>query len=282
MEIRPSSEIGLPDLLKGALQALEENVDKTQIEAFEIASAKECEAVAKDMIEDKRQIAMVEDTLKDFKALAFRVHRTITSKENEYAQYGKNRYAIRDRAVSDWTKEQERKQAEEDARLREVARIEDENRKKAEAAELERRAKAEKRPDLKARAEEIRNEPQREIFVSSGPKSAKPNVKGFGVKDDYNVNVLNEDALILAIGRRPAYLELAKAIAAKFGKKKSAAIVEAVAWIMEQANELPQIPTNVVKPHEPTIKANAKATKGKINWPGVAIELDRKSTTRIR
>ena len=283
MEIRPSSELGLPDLLNEAVRSLEENVDKTVIESVEIRTQDECESVALAMLEDKRQIGLAKETLGPFKSLAYRIHQAISAKENEYTQYGKSRYAVRERAVSDWTLEQERKQAEEEKRLRELATAQEEQRRKEEAAELERRAKAEKRPDLKQRAEEVRNEPVREVSVSLGSRrSSAPAVKGFGMRDEYVITVTDEEALTLAIGRRAIYIEVAKAIAAKFGKKKSSAIIDAVAWLMEQANDMPQIPTNVVKPNESAIKANAKATNGKINWPGVAIEVDRKARTRTK
>ena len=284
MEIRPSGELGVGVALRGVLAEIENRIDKSQIEPITIRTEQEKEEVANALIEDKREIAFVEDSLKKFSDLAFTIHRTITGKRNEYASYAKARADIRDAAITEYALEQQRREDAENERLRELARQEDERRRKAEAEELERRAKAEKRPELATRAKEVLSAPPREIAISSrgGGGSLKRTVRGesggsVGLKKKYVVEVTDIDAFILAVARPHIYREVIDALTKEHGKKKAPGIVEPLRARLE---DMPQIPLTVLEAVEAAIKKSAEASNGRINWPGVAISED--YGTRVR
>jgi hypothetical protein len=280
MEIRSSSD-AVADLLNNAIAALEANVDKSTVEQITIRNEAESLAVQSGMLADRRESLMVDATLRPFATLAYRIHRTITGKMAEYAQYANDRFAIRERAFLEYTETQRRLKAEEERRLREVSRIEEEERRTEEAAELERRSVTENRPDLKRRAEEIINEPIREIHVETNRKPAllKSGGGSVGLRNRFVCTVEDADALILAIGKREAYRDVIDWIRVFFKGKLAKDIVEG---LRHQFDNMPQIPTNVVTPQVTKINQNANATNGKINWPGVAVEDVTKSRVRSR
>lgn len=284
MEIRPSGEapIDIGVKLKGVLADLERRIDKTEIGPVTIRSAAEKQEIADAMIEDARQIADVEVTLKPYSDLAYNIHRSITGARTQYQSYANARKGIRDKAMTEWIIEQERITAAEDARLRDVARLEAEARQKEEADELKRRAKAEGRPDLLQRAKEVAAAPVREIAITSGRSAAAATTRGsgggsVGSKKSYVVEITDIDTFILAAARPHIYREAIAALLKEHGKKKASAFVETLRAAIE---DMPQIPLTTLDANEQKIKENAKATNGKINWPGVAIDEDRKSTTR--
>lgn len=290
MEVRPSGDpLNVGVALRGVLADIEARIDKTEIQPFTIRTEKEREDVANALIEDKREIAYVENSLKKFADLAFTIHRTITGKRNEYQSYAKQRADTRDAAITEYALEQAKREEAENARLREVARQEEEARRKAEAEELRKRAATEKRPDLVARAKEVENAPVREIAISSrgGGGALKSRVRGseggsVGLAKKYNVDITDADALILATARRHIYREVIDLLLKEFAGKKrqllnGAAVVEPLRAALE---DLPQIPLTILEPVEQKIKESAKATNGKINWPGVAISED--YGTRVR
>lgn len=282
MEIRSRSEIEIGDLLKGALEALEESVDKTVLEPITIVAESELHAQELALLDDKRETKKVVETLKPFSDLAFTIHRTITGKTNEYSQYSKNRATVRDAAIVQYSKEREREQLEQEQRLRDMARNEDADRRAEDAAELERRSKAENRPDLMKRAEQIINEPAREVFVSTGlgVRHVKGHGGSVGLRKGYLVQVLDEEAFVLAIGRSAAYAEIVKFVKDTFGK--TAKGKEIATAILEQAMQQPQIPTSMVEVKETAIKKAAEQANGRLNWPGIAIEEDTKTRTRTK
>ena len=270
----------LSAILNNALAALEANVDKSEIQPFVIKDEAQAEAVAASLVEDKRQFNDIDATLRPFADAANKIHKRITGAIRDYQAYPAKRISVRSAAIADHERARREREAAEERRRAEAARIEDEERRKAEAKELEERARKEKRPDLRQRAEEIRNAPARE--VSTAPRSyggtTSKVAKGVSVKTDWAVTVVDEDALINAIGRPAAYREIAAAVKKEFGAKGD----KFAAWILTKAAEMPQIPTSVVKPSVVDIKRVATATKGKINWPGVAIDEADKVTTRTR
>lgn len=291
MEILPSGEA--PDIglaLRGVLAEIEQNIDKTEIQPFEIATEAEREAAANALIEDRREEAYVEGKLKFFADAAYTIHRTITGKRAELKSYATSRATIRDAAISSFAAAQARKEAEENERIRQVARQEEEARRKEEAAELERRAKTERRPDLKQRAEEIKAAPIREVAISTrGGGSLTQRTRGasggsVGLKKAYVVDVLDEEALILAAARphilREVVYELDKLLKKKGDAKTKAAIAGVVTSLRLKIDDCPQIPLSVLEPVEQRIKDSAKANDGKINWPGVAISEDLKTQVR--
>lgn len=287
MEIRSKSEISpLADILNEAIAALDANVDRSELTPFTIQNDEQYAEVGEGLIEDKRQIELVEQTLQPFGRIAFKAHRTITGKIAEYQAYGKNRYAIRDAALVEWKKAKDAADAEENRRAQAVAEQEESRRKAAEVKELQERAKKEQRPDLAVRAEEIKKAPAREVHVALG-RAEGPKVKGLGMKTRYKATVVDEDALILAVGRRPAYIELARLMNAKAkdrktAKKDKARYIDLAALLSAMAMELPEIPLSVLEPKATTITGIANDTNGRINWPGVSIDEETKSTTRIR
>jgi hypothetical protein len=277
MEIRNKDDVQVSDLLRGALKTLDEKIDRTVLERVLVETEDDYKREAAALLEDKREEKFVVNTLKDFKSLAWTIHRSITGKENEYASYARARAEKRDRALSLFTEEQDRKEAAEQERLRVIARKEEEARKAEEAKILERRAKTERRPDLAAKAEEIRTAPIREFAVSTGRKSVVGSVGGVGRRRVFTVDVFDANALILAVARPAIMREVADMIEKIDGKKKNRNLV---AELREEATKLPNIPTAILEVSEARIRASAVGANGKIDWPGVVVTPESKTSTR--
>jgi hypothetical protein len=282
MEIRPSTEGDVGIRLRGVLADLEARIDKTQIKPITIRTEQELQEVTDALIEDKRETADVEQTLKPFADLAFNIHRTITGERNRLAWYSKERASIRDAAIAEHAAEQKRIVEAENNRIREVARKEEEARRAAEAAELTKRARMEKRPDLKLRAEELKKEPIREVAITSQSNPIGRKIRGssggsVGLRSTYTIEVTDSDAFILAAARPHIYREVLDLLAKAYGKKKAPALLEP---LRARLGELPQIPLTMLEPVESRIKSAAADTNGKINWPGVAVSEDLKTTAR--
>jgi hypothetical protein len=283
MEIREKADPKIGDLLKDAIAALEEHVDKSAPpKDLVIADDIHYQEVWKKLQADKDGLAKVYQTLKPFKSLAFTLHRTITGKESMYAEYYEKRIKAYDAAIVDRKAANDRAKAELERQLQEQARAEDDARKKEEAEALRKRAAAENREDLKHRAEQIEKAPVRETHIAIEDKT--PAVKGNGwsggFRERYIAECEDEDALILAIGRPLAYLEVAAWIVAEFGKNKAA--LKIATELKVKAGALPVIPTSVVKVEGGKLTSNANATNGKMDWPGVSVRKDSKTTTRRR
>lgn len=287
MSIRPGDGASpFLDLLNDATAALEAAVDKRDLAPINITSPDECAAVSADLLADKTVISTIDATLKPFSDIAFKLHRAITGKGNYYRAFPQARIAIRDRALVAWDDQQQREARAEAERNRQIAQAEEEARRKEEAAELERRAKSEKRPELKQRAEEIRNEPVRVASFGGTAKSArvKTDAGSVGLKESYDCEVTDSDDLILAIGA-PAGVRLAATIIEEMITKKTPQadrnrLIGAANYLRMKAAELAQIPTSIVEIKETQIRKNAEATNGRINWPGCSIFKSKKTTTR--
>lgn len=288
MEVRPSSDVvgDVGYALRGVLAELDRTVDKSTIEPITIRTESELQEVTDALIEDKREIAYVESKLDPLANIAYTVHRIVTGKRNEYASYAKARAAIRDAAITERALEQKRKEDAENERLRQVARAEEEARRKAEIEELNRRAKAEKRPELKQRAQEIAAEPIREVAITTkGSAATSRRVRGsgggsVGLRPEYTVEVTDPDSLILGVARPTIYREVVLFLTNRFPKKRKIEIGDVLELLTMRIAELPQIPLAVLEPSEQKIKESAKATDGRINWPGVAVAKDYKTSAR--
>lgn len=271
------NEITVADLLNDAITALELKVDKSAPpKDLVISNDVHYESIFEKLRQDKIGEAMVSQTLKPFTSLFYRIHRTLTGKENEYAKYYRDRIAVYDDALVARRKAVQRLKEETEAKLREQARAEDEERRANEARILREKAAKEKRPELEERAREVESRPARDINVTTNiglPKTAKG-----GFRDRFKANCEDEEALIRAIGKPEAYREIAAWISATYGKNAFAK--KLAAEIKLKAAELPDIPCSVLKVQEGKLTANANATNGKMQWPGVSIIEDTKTTTR--
>jgi hypothetical protein len=273
MEIRPSGDRTLGQELEGALAALDASVDKTVLDDLNIETAEQYVEHAERMKADKIEIKKVEATLEPFASLAYKIHRTITGAINKYSGYGEARVRVRDRALVAYDDRKAEEAAEDAARLVEIARAEDEARKKLEAD-----AVRETNPE---RAEEIMSAPVREFSVSA-PKQT-PKVAGFGFRERYVGRCVDEEKLIEGVARPAIYREIAALVAQmKKGTPKQIADM-----LRAKAGEFPVIPAVIFVSTkgardslDSKITANANSTNGKIVWPGVVIEPEKKSKTR--
>lgn len=289
MEIRPKpSTITTPsiaDVLRDVLAKVEAYVDKTPAAEIHIDTSDEFVAITEKMKTDRMMEARIGTDLQPFAGLAFKIHRTITGKINEYSGYPKDRIAAYDRALVDYDNRQEAATVELASNLKAQIETEDEQRRASEAAVLTERGEVEK-------AQQVLNAPKREVDVAV--RSTTPAVKGFGIKKSYVATCVDEDRLMLAVARPAVYREVAAWIEAELlktatnpaGKKIVAAIVQA---IKAQANTFPVIPSSAFVSTKGSRDAlNTRLSKfandvnGKMEWPGVAVEEEKKSSQRTR
>lgn len=274
MEISPGGEKpDVADLLKEALTALETQVDKSPAPQELVLRSNEEYVEAWDKLKaDKRGLSKVIATLKPFSTLAFRIHRLITGKTAEYSKYYEDRLKVYDAAIIEYDDRKERERIETEKRLQEQAREEDSQRRLEEAAALEKRATAEGREDLKQRAEELITAPAREVSVSV--EKSVPKIGGGSIRKRFVATCEDEDALVPAIGRRAAFLEAAALIGSQKGGKKFADLLK------ERAHAMPEIPVSVVKVQDTKITQIANGCNGKLDWPGVSVKEDKKTSAR--
>jgi hypothetical protein len=278
MEIRQrTAGDDLSDHLRGVIAELESQIDKSDAHPITIANSEEYVAVAEKLKADKAINATVEEKLKPFTSLAFRVHRFLTGKQNEFCSYGIARMAYADRALVAYDNEKEREKRETEEKLREQNRKEEEERRAREAAEMKKRGNF-------GAARSILAAPIRDSYVEVQKET--PKVAGQGFTEKYVAHCEDEDALILAIAR-PAIMREVAAMLRPMLKKKTVSKTDMVNAILAASDQQPVIPSPIFLSTKASrdaldtaISKIANSTGGKIQWPGVTVELDKKTTTR--
>jgi hypothetical protein len=291
MEISPKGDVPtIASMLANALDALERFVDKTPAPAIvTITNADEYREAFDQFKKDKIEERKVEETLKPFSDIAYRVHRTITGKTNQYKAYSGARLKVYDEAIVRYDREQEEQRLADAKRIRDAALKEDEDRRQQEAKTLE------KRGDVEG-AKQVLAEKPREIHVAI--PSRTPKIDGGSIRKRYVAHSEDEERFVRAIGRPDIYREVAAFLrgsevalralgwAPKLKKadaKKIQAMANALAdELTRRADGFPVIPFNMVEVSETQITKVANAVNGKLDWPGISVEEDRKTSARTR
>lgn len=275
MEIRPKNTL-LSDALLGVLAEIDARISKEEIMPIKIESRDQYVDVAEKLKVERADAKWVEGKLQPFANIAFRIHRAITGKTNEYVGYTNQRATIYDSALVDFDNELERLARETEDNLRKQAATEDEQRRRNDAAELTARGNT-------AAAEAVMKEPPRPVHVAV--EKGTPKVAGHGFKKRWIGTCEDEDVLLKAVARPAIYREIAAWLKADIGPKANKLAAE----LERRAGEFPVIPSSIfystkgaIEALNTKITANANATNGKIDWPGVAVTEDKKSTTRTK
>ena len=147
----------------------------------------------------KQMIKEIDDWFKPLADKAFQTHRAITGKWNETKKPLQDADAHVTQQVKLYLAEVRRKQEAEEARLREIARKEEEERRLAEAAELEAEGRTEE-------AEEILAEPI--TYVAPVPVIDTPRIdrRMYSVKK--KARVMDKMAVIRTVASNPALQDL--------------------------------------------------------------------------
>jgi hypothetical protein len=270
--------------LKNLITEIEATIDKTPATQVVIQTEQQAIDAAETLKKEKAAKADIEAKLDPYAKLLSGAHRVVTGKRGEYVGYITPRVKALEAGIVDWTNERERIEREEQEAREAAARKEDEERRLQEADTLTERAKAEGRPDLAERAEQILSEPAREVSVSTGGGMARTGsgravvAKGVAVGKEVQIEIVDDEALILAFARPFIYREVARWLRSEFKAKgeKLAATLDA------KAGECPQITQAVLEVSASKVKAAAKAANGKINWPGVSVTMGGKVNTRTK
>jgi hypothetical protein len=138
----------------------------------------------------KAMIKEVDDVFKPMADKAFAAHRAITGKWNEMKKPLQDADAYVTNQVKLYLAEVRRKQEAEEARLREIARKEEEDRRLAEAAELEQEGRAEE-------AEEVLSEPI--TYVAPVVKMDVPKVDNRMYRTQVKVRVKDRMAFLKGV-----------------------------------------------------------------------------------
>lgn len=291
MEISPKGEVpSIASMLANALDALEQAVDKTPApEIVTITNAVEYTAAWDQFKKDKVEERKVEETLKPFSDIAYRVHRTITGKTNAYKAYSAARLKVYDEGIVRYDRQQEEQRLADEKRIKDAAAREDEERRKEEAKTLQARGDVEG-------AKQVLAEPPRQIHVSI--PSRTPKVEGGSIRKRWIAHSEDEEKFIVGIAQPRVMRDVAAwlrgsevALRAlgwtpkmkKADAKKLSAAVDALAQeLIRQADACPVIPFNMVEVSETQITKVANAVNGKLDWPGISVEEDRKTSARTR
>jgi hypothetical protein len=277
MEIYPANSKDLADLVRGVINELELIVDKSPAVPITVETREDYVNQFEILRTEKIRQGVIEQKLKPFTNLAFRVHRFLTGKTNEYLGYGSSRISVLDRALVAFNDRQQAKDRELEENMRKQTEREDEERRKEEARVLTERGET-------ARAKQILEEKPREFAISV--TSSTPSIKGGGIKKRWIATCVDEDKLLLAVARPIIYREVAARMKAE-GFGKNASSKQMIALVASWASECPTIPTSIFcstktakDALDTKLTANANATNGKIDWPGVAVEEDKKAQVR--
>lgn len=281
MEILPPSTpetIG-ERVLSSVISELDRLVDKTPIQPFIIATQAEATDTAKRIIDERTKRATVLEKIEPFSKFVNIVHKSITGKRAEYTMAIDGRLAVLDSASVAWDDKCEREKREEDERLAALARKQEDERRKEEAKSLKKRGFVEE-------AREVLTAPPTSFRPSSSSRSVS-GVKGFGFKKSFTAECEDVDRLLLGVARPTLYREIATLLGTKDFKKLSAAQI--AKELLARSGQFPQVPSNVFcstkaaeEALDTKLTAYANNSDGKMDWPGVIVTTDKKTTGRVR
>lgn len=263
-------------VFQGVIAELDRLVDKGTIEEPVIASKQDAEIVAEQLKSEREIRATVETKIEKFSSLASKVHRFITGKRAEYTKHiDANRLAPLNRALVKWDDACEAADKAEAERVQKLREDEEKRRRKAESKELTKQGKIEEANEVKAAPM-----PAFHIPISS----SRPSVAGVGMKKSFVAQCEDLDALILAIARPTIMREIARRLREQYGVKatKLAAFLdaEAMACPIIHGASIFASTKGAREAIDTQLSKHANTVQGKMQWPGVSVREDKKTTTR--
>lgn len=254
------------------------------VQILVVTTAGQYQEVAEELAADRTLKVQIEREFAEPKSKAHAAHKSICALEAKLLAPLDRRIQVRDRALVAYDDEQELRAREQERAARVAAEREERARRDAEARYLDQQAKATRNPDLREQAALVRAAPLTPPVIAVQKATPKVPEMRFAVR--HVATAVDRRQLVPAITRPSIYREVAafvralKPIVVTPGpaRREFAKVRDAIAHALEQSiGGMPVIPYEAVAADLAYITKEATRADGRLNWPGVTIEREKKT-----